>query len=148
MAMTSLRHSIVEQVQNEHEQIEELFSTIQRNFEGGLRNAPLVRRLLAELVVQAEEHITHEEEGGYFDEVTEDSPQYSHTVAGLLEEHRELLCSCRQLLAGADQAPDSSIWLRAIQHDFDCFVRHWLDHERRENELVQRAYTQEFGALD
>lgn len=148
MVMTSQRHSIVEQVQNEHEQIEELFSRIQRKFEGGIKNAPLVRKLLAELVVQAEEHIAHEEDGGYFDEVTEDSPQYSHTVAELLEEHRKLLCLCSQLSTGAQQAPDSAIWLRAIQHDFDCFVRHWLDHERRENELVQRAYTQEFGALD
>ena len=91
------------------------------------------------------EHFRFEEHNGYMETVRSREPRLEHALQQLVEEHRQLAASLDALLAQARAAT-------ALDDTFRAAVRAWIEcvrqHEIRENDLVQDAFTLDIGAED
>ncbi len=95
-------------------------------------------------------HFRREEEGGFLEEATASAPRFSQQVEELMGEHKELLDSVRALLATAqDQCASKSkiagSW-EPFENELSATLQQLLDHETRENGLLQRAFNIEFDS--
>ena len=100
----------------------------------------LVKQLQKELV----DHFQHEESGGYFRDEVKAAPWAAEKVKALLNQHAQFLERIAELLTlrldkgGEDLAPKL----------FEAFRRDFLDHESRENALIQETSCHDFGLGD
>jgi chromosome segregation ATPase len=94
-------------------------------------------------------HVTNqfrlEEQDGWVGAVRRQEPRWQHAIETLVEEHRKLESSLETLMDEANAAEMLTDSLRAK-------ILTWLervhDHESRENDLVEEAFTEDLGAGD
>jgi uncharacterized membrane-anchored protein YhcB (DUF1043 family) len=91
------------------------------------------------------QHFAFEEQNGYLDSVLKLQPHLGRAVQHLLEEHRKLSASLGAIAAEAGSAPALSEGLR---EQVRAWVKQVRRHERRENSLVQDAFTIDLTAED
>jgi hypothetical protein len=106
---------------------------------------PQLRSHLQATRVHIANHFQFEEQGGYMDSLRKREPRLERTIAGLAEEHEEMMQSLDTLI-DSSRRPNSQ--LNVIRGR----VREWIEqvrnHERRENDLVQDAFDFDVGAAD
>jgi hypothetical protein len=104
-----------------------------------------VRARLGDTQTHLTEHFRFEEDNGYMETVRSREPRLERVLRQLAEEHRQLLQSLAALIEQARAAPNLDDTLRGE-------VRKWVEsvrqHEFRENNLVQDAFTLDIGAED
>lgn len=89
-------------------------------------------------------HFRNEEEGGSFRELTGAAPWLAARANSLLREHRLLLAHLDKLLStGLDNQSRAT-----ARSEFYAFRHAFLDHEARENRLLQDALCDDLGAAD
>lgn len=98
-------------------------------------------------VVQARmcEHFRLEEENGYMDTVRQRTPRLERAVQQLAEEHRVLGGLLGSLLGRARTATTVN---PALGEEVRDWIRQVRQHELRENDLIQDAFTLDIGAGD
>lgn len=98
-----------------------------------------VRRLLRE-------HFAAEVEGGYLNAVLEHSPQFTEQATRLCAQHAVFL----ETLDGLEsrlRAPETDAW-NSVCDEVDAFINDLLDHEHRENKMIQTAFNQDESVGD
>jgi hypothetical protein len=104
-----------------------------------------VRARLATTCTHLNEHFHLEEQGGYLDDVQTRQPRLQREVDELGGQHREMLDALGHLRDEAAVASDLDDVLRLK-------VRTWIDrllqHEARENDVIQDAVDSDFGGGD
>lgn len=149
MSTVETSQSVFEEIHEEHEHLQELYSRVRAEFEAAVGGRPNgLNGLFTVLVDVLEKHFAHEEEGGYFREIVETLPRFASTVERLQHQHGVLLETAQVMRLRLLRPEDSVVSLRAMQVEFDDFLRQCCDHEKREDELVQEAYWQDIGASD
>jgi len=149
MSTTTLHRTVIEEIHEEHEHLQELFSRIRAEFAAAVAGKPNeLNDLMAELVEVLDDHFHHEEEGGYFREIVFNLPRLTGIVDRLKRQHGVLLDTANVMRLRLLRPKDSVVSLAAMQVEFDDFLGQCKDHETREDELVQEAYWQDIGALD
>ena len=107
-----------------------------------------VTRLLVRLG-QTEAHLTDhfrfEEENGYMDTVRKRDPSRERLIEQLAEDHRQLAQSLTALIKTASAATKVNDSLR---RDVQRWIERVLEHETRENDLVQEVFNMDIGAED
>jgi len=91
------------------------------------------------------EHFRFEEQNGYLAAVRRREPRLERTIQQLAEEHRQL-AQCLEALVNQAKAATS------LNDPLREEVRGWIErlrqHEERENDVVQDAFTMDIGAED
>ena len=93
---------------------------------------------------ELEQHFWHEEQGGYFRDLVHAAPWLGAKVDQLEREHRDMLAAVDAL-----RTVDLNHATRAdVARRFDDLRKFVLDHETRENRLVQDGLCDDLGAAD
>jgi len=137
-----------EAICNEHKQLRALLSEMGQIL--ATRQVPLdtVVRKLSLLRDQLESHFRHEESEGFFDQISDHAPRLAGRITHLCVEHIDMLGELDSLLGQAMQGDGSEGWWCYMGASFQDLSRRLLEHEREENELLQRAYTDDIGSKD
>ena len=142
------REKEYEQIRQEHEDLRQHLGALhhilaERQLPPGEVVASF-RQLREELV----EHFRDEEEGGFFHNVVDHAPRYSEQVDQLCKEHEQSLQDIDQMTHDAEVGEATAEWWAALSqrfHDFSCDL---MNHESKENQLLQNTYGIDIGAND
>jgi len=93
-------------------------------------------------------HFAQEESGGHLEESISRIPRLSPAARAVVAEHPRLLAEVDALLErlAVRDIPVAS-WTAAAA-GFATFTAHLLDHERKENDVLQQGYNEDFGIPD
>ena len=89
---------------------------------------------------------TVEESGGYLEEVLEEFPSWQPLLRTLQGEHKHLLqdfCELRNELSGCQTSTPLAL---RLQREFRMWVRRFRNHQHREAQVLQKAYTLDVGS--
>jgi len=104
--------------------------------------------LLEQLTIEVREHMEFEERGGYLAPVQQRMPELFGTIEQMRGEHTVLQSKLAQILTDARTRPG----VYEFREEVSPQLQHWLDsmrdHERRENMLVQDAFSTDISACD
>ena len=158
MPETTTTHEWIEKVLEEHRQLNAMVADLRLFLEAprpevGQKGAHVWSTELTRRLVQLHEalfcHFREEEEGGMMEELTEAHPRATGAVAGLVQEHEEMLRDLRRCTSGAMEysdgvEPDDAALRRRITCILDCLHK----HEVAETDLIQRLEYEEIGPVD
>ncbi len=141
-------HAIYEEIRREHDELRVKLGLVHRMLTG--RNDPVdkVAESLASLCDQLEHHFLNEEDGGFFDEVSEQAPRLTERSDEIRAEHAGLRTAIRKLKETAQDGDDSADWWSQMDKSFHQFSKDLMHHESKENELLQDAFNEDIAAAD
>jgi Hemerythrin HHE cation binding domain len=146
MDATTLSPNTLDTIADEHESLANLYERILDALRAGPGELLPASNLLDELVERLAVHFVHEEEGGYYSHVVEVAPWRTPAVDELKRQHGDLLRMVTRIARGARMANESSPWLEAVRREFAQFRRRIIEHEGKENRLVQEVYIFDIAA--
>ncbi len=94
------------------------------------------------------EHFQQEEEGGFLEESLARLPRLAEEAKRVLAEHPGLLDEADRLIQQTSRGDIPAQGWTALCRDVDQFATRLLDHERRENRVVQQGYNEDLGLAD
>jgi iron-sulfur cluster repair protein YtfE (RIC family) len=137
-----------EHVHQEHEELRERFASIHRALADPAASPVSVAETLQSLDRHLQEHFDDEEgTGSFFDAVCAQAPRLSQRAEALKQEHAWLGNALRELIECVDQ-PKSVQWREELEAKFHEFSKSVMQHESKENELLQEAYGDDIGSAD
>ncbi len=89
-----------------------------------------------------------EEEGGFLEESLARLPRLASAAREVLAEHPDLLDEADRLIERTSRGDIPAQGWATLCHDVDRFATRLLDHERRENRVVQQGYNEDLGLVD
>lgn len=101
--------------------------------------------LLTYLSEELVAHFEYEEHGGYFSDVLRVAPQLSRALDRFQEEHIELARSSRAVLDLSHNAVKDPRRWQEVESEFGRLFERLRNHEREENTMVQRAFSDDVG---
>jgi hypothetical protein len=104
----------------------------------------LLKDFLNALIV----HFAHEEDEGFFDEVSSRAPQLGVQAARLCVEHKQLLRETTELCQFATAGSPSMVWWRELRSRCHDLSKKLMRHESEENLLLQHAHQDDVGVSD
>ncbi len=135
-------------IESQHRALRSRISEIQKTLESQSDTLDLIGSQLFALSQELHQHFLEEEKGGFFDHIRKRAPQLSTDTKMLEEEHHELLGQIRNLANCAETCDGSDLWWQRLKADFHEFSKELMHHESLENQLLQRAYSEDIGASD
>ena len=137
-----------EAIRREHAELRALLGQMSEILSA--RQVPLeeVVRKLSSLRDQLDSHFRHEESEGFFEQIADHAPRLAGRIKGLCSEHVNMLDDLDELLEQVMQGDGSDGWWQFIAAAFHDLSKRLMEHERVENELLQRAYTDDIGSKD
>lgn len=106
-----------------------------------------VAKQFTELHGAISDHFAFEEEGGYFEGVLSDAPWLAAEVKILRKQHAVFLQELLELEGLVEPKKKRRSW-KDMEVAFRRFRRRIVDHENRENRLIQRAAMRDLGPSD
>ena len=94
------------------------------------------------------EHFRQEETGGFIEESLARLPRLAAEARQVLSEHPDLLAEADRLIEQSSRGDIPATGWTTLCHDVDQFASRLLDHERRENNVVQQGYNEDLGLGD
>jgi iron-sulfur cluster repair protein YtfE (RIC family) len=140
-------NDVRQQLQQEHSELRQLLGDIHRILAERLDTVVHVSEQLAALNEHVQTHFNDEEVGGFFDQVL-GKTSASHRVNSLRDEHQRLLQAVRRINEHAKSGNGSADWWKRLESEFHEFNKDFMEHEHKENQLLQDAYEQDIGAAD
>lgn len=132
-------------IEQEHLHLRGLLEQLRQCLAGPSAQRTQLAALLRELLTCLQEHFQHEEEGGYFAELVDASPNLSERADALCREHVEMHA---QLTALHGHAQEAACPWENLQREFAQFLDRFKLHEAAENDMLQQAYCHDIGADD
>ncbi len=139
---------INEAIRKEHDELRTMLGEVGQILAARQVSIEDVVRKLSSLRDQLETHFRHEEAEGFFEQIADQAPRLARRVNNLCTEHVEMLAEIDGLMEQAMQGDGSEGWWRYIGAEFHGLSKRLMEHEREENELLQRAYTDDIGSKD
>lgn len=135
-------------VLDEHQRLQEALQEIRFRLARRHVNQGEVAIFFVDLHEHLENHFSHEELGGYFADVVEILPQWKDQVEKLRQQHPQLLQCLEEVQKSLESFSSRTSWRVDIASLFEMFVQQFIAHERRENDLIQEAYSRDYGLGD
>lgn len=107
-----------------------------------------VGHLLAQLGDLLVKHFAMEESDGYLADALTHAPQLVSRANDLLRQHPQMAARAQTLVEFGAPRPSSQLWWEETQQRYAAFMGELLEHERREDRLIQEAYTNDIQASD
>lgn len=105
-------------------------------------------QLLADLQDELALHFSLEEGYGYFDDALAVAPELSSRAEALRNEHKNLYLEITRLAELAEATNTKTNGMGHVLARARAFLYQLQEHEYRENELIMRAYNDDFGVGD
>lgn len=131
----------------DHLALKALLQQIETALTGKTATIAEVSDLLARLGDDLVKHFALEEDGGYFSEAVLRAPQLLSKANELMAQHPKM-CTLARDLVDLGPAQQGDQWWQETRQRFQAFKTELLKHERREDQLLLEAYTQDLGAHD
>lgn len=115
------------------------------------KTAPIadVQRDLGSVVTYLTDHFRNEDRhGGFFTEIVDLAPRLVERAEGISHEHRDLLSAFEKFSQRATAEEASPTWWEDTQREFHDLSKQLMDHEHREQELLQEAFDDDLGGGD
>jgi iron-sulfur cluster repair protein YtfE (RIC family) len=148
MTSNSSNEEALKRIQEEHHELRELLGKIHQALTQHRQDIAEVSSLLNTLKDQIEEHFREEEEGGFFEQITDQAPRLQHRAGEVRDQHADLSERISQLCVQASTGSGDESWWQEMERQFHDFSKELMHHEGRENELLQDAYAQDIGPTD
>ena len=148
MSSKSTNDDTLKRVQEEHRVLRELLVKVHQALTQHQQNIAEVSSLFNSLRNQIEEHFREEEEGGFFEQITDQAPRLEHRADEVRGEHAQLRDSISRLCFDVATGNGSEAWWQQLEEQFHAFSKELMRHEGHENELLQEAYQQDIGPSD
>ncbi|MEM8680936.1 MAG: hemerythrin domain-containing protein [Planctomycetota bacterium] len=104
---------------------------------------------LAAVVTYLAEHFQNEDrKGGFFTEIIDLAPRLSEQAERVSHEHQELLANFERFVKRAEAEEGISSWWEDAQCEFHELSKQLMEHEHREQELLQAAFDDDIGTGD
>jgi hypothetical protein len=107
-----------------------------------------ITRALTALRQHMAEHFLQEEAGGFLEESLARLPRLAEEARRVLAEHPGLLAEADRLIERTSRGDIQPKGWATLRQDVDHFTMRLLDHERRENKVVQQGYNEDLGLVD
>jgi len=153
-ATVALNPAFLQEIKEDHQDLWRLLCTMRNLAANEHFNTHVVRRwadLLADLRDRLAMHFALEEAYGYFEDAIDVAPRLSEAAIALRDQHRELYVACCDLADAADALAHRHHHAADCERIVEAFLAFEADltrHERTENDLIQKAFTDEIGAAD
>jgi hypothetical protein len=143
--------SITRETLEEHRQIHFYLDQISRTLEGmraGLSDVEPMRRLAAQIEGLKErlvEHHSAEEQGGLFQVILELLPDCRVEISRLINQHEKMIeiLEMARIHAQCGEPTEAD----ALRIDMESFLETFREHERAEDELLQKAIDRESNTI-
>jgi len=135
-------------LQHEHAELGKALASIGRVLTVPHRKKAEMEDLIGQLADHVETHFHHEEDGGYFSAALKKSPRLTDQANILLEQHTALAEQIQKLRMLARSGVETDGWWKLLEEQFADFKARLLEHERKENELLQDAFGVDIGTAD
>ncbi len=134
---------------DEHDCLKRLIVDVRQLLIDQRASQHVVSSVIAELAESVRLHFVHEEvENGFFESVIDQAPWLKDQAGLLIDEHCDMAAQLSQLQWRSRHGGPSAVWWQDVAAGFEAFCAMFLQHERRENELLQTAFYQDIGAED
>jgi hemerythrin len=147
MSTGSLRQRKGDDLVEEHLRLQAMLEHLHQSAKSKTKARKLVQEL-TEVRQHMRSHFAYEEEGGYLHAALAGAVHLNDAAAELLKQHTSLLQQLDHLIDGAQQEKGNCSINAEFSAKLDDFLRRFQDHERGENELIQRALDEEISAAD
>jgi iron-sulfur cluster repair protein YtfE (RIC family) len=141
-------HPIFRDVDVEHAEMRELLANVHRVLADQNQSSSEVVAMLDSLFGFLKAHFQHEDEGGFFDQITEQSPRLSDRAEEVQQEHATLLTEFQTLRALAERGGGDAAWWSQLNSEFHRLCKQLMHHEHREEDLLQESFNDEIGTGD
>ncbi len=134
-----------------HAELKALLARIGQTLDEQTVTIDEVSDLLGLLGDRLVKHFAMEEDGGYFAEVLAHAPQLISKANALLAQHPKMCAQAKDLkdlVVGTTCRQTGADWWQRTTELFRAFREELARHERREDGLLQEAYTRDIGAHD
>ena len=138
----------VERILREHDVLRDKVRRIHSIFDDPEPDQSEIEGLLREFLSASREHFLHEENEGFFDEVTSRAPRLAGRADKLCVEHRELLREADELCRFAAAGSPSIPWWRELNARCHEFSKRLMQHEHEENRLLQESRQSDVCSCD
>lgn len=153
-ATVTLNAAFFQEIKDDNLRLQELQQELREVFTAD-RPLGVSRFTLIELLSELRDHLaTHfalEEAFGYFDDPVDAAPHLCEEAERLRAQHCELFIEvCRLVDRAVDRLSDQGTirGYRQVAYEFHRFDAQLQEHERRENELIMRAFNNDIGIGD
>ena len=137
-----------QRVEHQHAELRGMVGEMQKTITSRPENAGFLGQKLTELMKYLEMHFHEEEAEGFFEQVERHAPRLTTETGQLKDEHKVFLVQVRSMIASVDSAEGTDAWWEQLEKDFLEFGKAIMQHESKENQLLQRAYIEDIGSHD
>ncbi len=148
MNTQSTNQEVIETMHREHDALREKLARIHDVFSDIEPAQNEIKALLREFEAALATHFSHEEMGGFFEDVTSLSPTSAGEAGRLCVEHRDLQHEAAELCRFAASGSPSMPWWRELASRCHAFSQKLMLHESAENRLLQMAHRRDEGVVD
>jgi len=139
---------LFEEIRREHEGLRNLLAGLHKVLGDRLEQVEEVSRRMESLSARIETHFNQEELTGFFDRIVDRAPRLSEQIDDLRAEHQSMLSDVRALHEISVDGDGSPAWWQRLEDKFHQFSKELMQHEHKENQLLQQAYDEDIGAAD
>ena len=143
------RDSVFQDINGEHAEMRTLLGRVHRVLSDRSNSVAEVVQMLGSLLDFLKLHFEHEDQGGgFFDQITEQTPRLSERADEVRQEHAGLLQEFQSLQDLAAQGTANDAWWDQLNSGFQRLSKHLMQHEHREEDLLQESFNDDIGAGD
>jgi hypothetical protein len=139
---------IAARILEEHEALREKLHRIHAVLAEPEPNRTEIESLLREFLNALVLHFSMEEDEGFFTDVTTHAPRLTSEADKLCVEHKHLLDEAKSLIRFASAGSPSMSWWRELSVRCHELSKRLMQHEHRENKLLQEAHQSDIGLSD
>jgi len=148
MATLQTQLDINERIRHEHEHLRDVLGVVNRILAAHQSSVDDVVEQFMALREELEMHFHSEEAEGFFEQVIDLAPQLMRHTTKLCQDHVRMLSEIGELVMQASHGDGSDDWWNVMEATFRDFSRALIQHEHRENELLQQAFDEDIGLHD
>lgn len=139
---------IFHDIDDEHKQMRVLLGDVHSILKSRTESVEHVKRAFKGVATYLQQHFDNEDEGGFFAEIVQQAPRLSEPAKQVSQEHARLLADFSELTERAGQGDGTAEWWDKMGTQFHDVSKQLMEHEHREQELLQRAFTEDVGTGD
>ena len=149
MTTNSDLHPIFQAIDVEHAEMRKLLGSVHHVLADRSRPVSEVVAVLDSFLQFLKQHFEHEDQGGgFFDQITDQTPRLSDRADDVRHEHAGLLDDFKKLRDLAVEGAADDAWWGQLNSSFQTISKELMHHERREEDLLQESFNEDIGTGD
>ncbi len=140
--------AIFEDIDDEHKEMRTMLGNVHAILKSRSESVENVRKALERVCSYLEAHFHKEDKGGFFAEITSQAPRLSDRAEQVSHEHEGLLASFAKFAQHAGMGDGGSQWWEQLDTEFHNVSKQLMEHEHREQDLLQQAFNEDIGSGD